>query len=179
VPINISKIRLWKAEWHIVEDSNHAWDSRTPRFDERKSAILTYVSRSSSEFVKGSADMKRQIGHNIFFTHWSLLIIISSWHLLLHVYPTRGMRKTRDKISCRSHTQPTHVKSCTNFWRWNLNSKAIAVTDPGGVLGCKTSRIPHFLDNRLIDGGEVVIMTRRPRFIHRKIFWYSFLLEDE
>jgi hypothetical protein len=28
-------------------------------------------------------------------------------------------------------------------------------------LGCETSRIPHFLDNRLTDGGEVVSPTRR------------------
>jgi hypothetical protein len=33
-----------------------------------------------------------------------------------------------------------------------------------GSLGCEPSRIPHFLDNRLTDGGEVVILTRRPRF---------------
>jgi hypothetical protein len=33
--------------------------------------------------------------------------------------------------------------------------KATPVTDRGGPLGCETSRLPHFLDNRLTDGGEV------------------------
>jgi hypothetical protein len=37
------------------------------------------------------------------------------------------------------------------------------------VIGCETSRIPHFLDNRLTDGGEVVSLTRRPHVIPRKI----------
>jgi hypothetical protein len=31
------------------------------------------------------------------------------------------------------------------------------------------SRFPHFLDNRLKDGGEVVSLTRRPSFASRKI----------
>jgi hypothetical protein len=36
------------------------------------------------------------------------------------------------------------------------NGKAIPVTGRGGPYGCETSRIPHFLDNRLTDGAEVV-----------------------
>jgi hypothetical protein len=38
---------------------------------------------------------------------------------------------------------------------------------------------PHFLDNRLTDGDEVVGLTRRPSFIPQEDFWYSFLLEAE
>jgi hypothetical protein len=38
---------------------------------------------------------------------------------------------------------------------------------------------PHFLDNRLTDGGEVVSLTRRPPFTLLEDFWYSFLLEAE
>jgi hypothetical protein len=41
------------------------------------------------------------------------------------------------------------------------------------------SRNPHYLNNRLIDGGYVVSLTRRPHFTPRNIFWYSFLLEAE
>jgi hypothetical protein len=33
---------------------------------------------------------------------------------------------------------------------------------------CETSRIPHFLDNRFTEGGEVVILTLRPAFTPRK-----------
>jgi hypothetical protein len=47
--------------------------------------------------------------------------------------------------------------------------KATPVTDRGGPWGCETSRLPHFLDNRLTDGGEVVSLTRRQPFTLRKI----------
>jgi hypothetical protein len=36
------------------------------------------------------------------------------------------------------------------------NSKAIPVTGRGGPEVCEMSRLPHCLDNRLIDGGEFV-----------------------
>jgi hypothetical protein len=47
--------------------------------------------------------------------------------------------------------------------------KAIPVTERGGPYGCETSRIPHFLDIRLTDGGEVVSFTRRLPFTPTKI----------
>jgi hypothetical protein len=37
--------------------------------------------------------------------------------------------------------------------------KAITETGCGGPLGCETLRVPHFLDNRLTDGGEAVSLT--------------------
>jgi hypothetical protein len=57
--------------------------------------------------------------------------------------------------------------------------KDIPVTDRGGPLGCETWRFPHFLDNRLTDGGKVVSPTRRPPFTPQEDSWYSFLLEAE
>jgi hypothetical protein len=42
-----------------------------------------------------------------------------------------------------------------------IKGKAISVTDHGGSYGCETPRLPHFLDNRLTDGGKVVSFTRR------------------
>jgi hypothetical protein len=48
------------------------------------------------------------------------------------------------------------VNACTK-----INGKAIPVTGRGGPLGCETSRLPHFLDNRPTDGGEVISLTRR------------------
>jgi hypothetical protein len=50
-----------------------------------------------------------------------------------------------------------------------LKVKAISVTGCGGPLGCGTSRLPHFLYDRFTDGGEIVSLTRRPPFSHRKI----------
>jgi hypothetical protein len=59
-------------------------------------------------------------------------------------------------------------------------SKAIPVTGRGGPEGCDTSRLPHLLDNRLTDGGEVVSLTRRPAALYpQEDSWYSFLLEAE
>jgi hypothetical protein len=48
-------------------------------------------------------------------------------------------------------------------------SEVLPVTDLGGPFGCETSRLPHFLDNRLRDGSEDISLTCRPPFIHRKI----------
>jgi hypothetical protein len=44
--------------------------------------------------------------------------------------------------------------------------KAIPVKGREGPWGCETSRLPHFLDNRLRDGGEVFSSRRRPPFTH-------------
>jgi hypothetical protein len=43
----------------------------------------------------------------------------------------------------------------------------------------ETSRILHFLDNWLKDGGEVVSLTLRPLFTPQEDSSYSFLLEAE
>jgi hypothetical protein len=40
--------------------------------------------------------------------------------------------------------------------------KAIPLRGRGIPCGCETSRLPHFLDNRLTDGGEVFRLTLLP-----------------
>jgi hypothetical protein len=60
-----------------------------------------------------------------------------------------------------------------------VKRKAVPVTGRGGPQSCEASRIPHFLDNRLTDDGEVVSLTRRPPFTPQEDSWYSFLLEAE
>jgi hypothetical protein len=47
--------------------------------------------------------------------------------------------------------------------------EAIPVTGQGGPQGCETSRLAHFLDSWLTDGGEVGSFTCQPPFIPRKI----------
>jgi hypothetical protein len=65
---------------------------------------------------------------------------------------------------------PSHVHDST-FPQPAVKKKgeAIPVTGHGDRQGCETSRLPHFLDSRLVDGGEVVSLTRRPPFTPRKI----------
>jgi hypothetical protein len=71
------------------------------------------------------------------------------------------------------HVKYSHGRHIWNCWHININllikSKAIPVTGLGGSQGCQTSRFPHFLDNRLTDGGEVVTLTPRQPFTPRKI----------
>jgi hypothetical protein len=59
------------------------------------------------------------------------------------------------------------------------STKAIPVTGREGPYGYETSKLPHFLDNRLIDGGKVVSLTRRPHLYPQEYSWYSFLSEPE
>jgi hypothetical protein len=57
-------------------------------------------------------------------------------------------------------------------------SKAIPVTDREGPQGCETSRLPHFVDRRLTDGGEVSLYASAALY-PQEYSWYSFLLEAE
>jgi hypothetical protein len=41
-----------------------------------------------------------------------------------------------------------------------VKSKAIPVTGCGGLYGYETLRLPHFLDNWLMDGDEVYSLAR-------------------
>jgi hypothetical protein len=60
-----------------------------------------------------------------------------------------------------------------------VKGKAVPVTGREGPQGCQTSRLPHFLHNRLTDVGEVASLTRRPLFTPPPDSWYPFLLEAE
>jgi hypothetical protein len=59
--------------------------------------------------------------------------------------------------------------------------KTISVTGRAGPYGCGTLRLPHFLNNRLTHGGEVVSLMRRAPFTPPppEDSWYSFVLEAE
>jgi hypothetical protein len=59
-------------------------------------------------------------------------------------------------------------------------SEAIPVTGHGGPYSCEKSRLPHFLDNQLIDGGQVVSLTHQQAALYpQDDTWYSFLSEAE
>jgi hypothetical protein len=49
----------------------------------------------------------------------------------------------------------------------NIEGISIPESGRGGPWGCETSRLPHFLDNRLTDGGEVVSLTRWRAALYR------------
>jgi hypothetical protein len=53
--------------------------------------------------------------------------------------------------------------------------KPIPVPGRGGPYGCERSRLPHFLDNQLREGGEAVSLTRRPAALYtQEDSWYLF-----
>jgi hypothetical protein len=47
--------------------------------------------------------------------------------------------------------------------------KAISVRGCRRPQSCEPLRLPHFIDDRLTDGGKVVSLTSRPLFTTRKI----------
>jgi hypothetical protein len=49
-----------------------------------------------------------------------------------------------------------------------MRGKTLPVTGRGGQYGCETSKLPHFLDNQLTDGGEIVSLKHRPFFTPKK-----------
>jgi hypothetical protein len=64
----------------------------------------------------------------------------------------------------------------------HIRSEAIPVAGHRGLQGCEIFRIPHCLDNRLTDDGEVIGLTRRPCSSPLRLFFrfcHSFLLEAE
>jgi hypothetical protein len=58
--------------------------------------------------------------------------------------------------------------------REKKKGKAVPVTGHGGPQGCETLRLPHFLGNRLTDGGEVASLMCRLPFTSRKILGTHF-----
>jgi hypothetical protein len=52
------------------------------------------------------------------------------------------------------------IKTIQSGTKLSEKGKSIPVRGRGGPYDCETSRLPHFLDNRLTVGGEVVSLTR-------------------
>jgi hypothetical protein len=60
-----------------------------------------------------------------------------------------------------------------------IKGKSIPVAGHGGPYSHETSRLPHFLDNRLTVGGVFVSLKCQPSFTPQENSLYSFLLEYE
>jgi hypothetical protein len=69
----------------------------------------------------------------------------------------------------------TAASSCSHF---PIKVKKIII-GRGYPQDCQSSRIPNFLEIWLKDGGEVLSLTRRPRFNSQEDSWYPFLLVAE
>jgi hypothetical protein len=89
---------------------------------------------------------------------------------LLH--PSSGKRYVSTHSQNYTVSKPMWTFSM-RAWRLIL----VAVVAKSEAFTVTESKIPRFLEIRLIDVGEVVSLTRRPRFTPYEDSWYSFLLE--
>jgi hypothetical protein len=84
-------------------------------------------------------------------------------------------------IHCHFFNMHLFVYWCVHYE--HVKGKAIPVTGRGGLKGCEMSRIQQYIYiciyNRLKDGGEVVSLTRQPRFVPQEDSPHSFLSEAE
>jgi hypothetical protein len=66
------------------------------------------------------------------------------------------------------------------YWEvFQIKEKAIPVRGYVGPQNSELSRLPHFLDNHLADGSEVVSLNHWLPFTPQDDSWYSSLLEGE
>jgi hypothetical protein len=95
-----------------------------------------------------------------------------------YVYATKHNRlmlfRETVAVFCEIHTEHTNTLCEYNVEFCDVKAggkkgKTVPVSGRGVPEGCEMSRLPHFLDNPLTDGGEVVRLTHRPPFTHRKI----------
>jgi hypothetical protein len=120
-------------------------------------------------------------------SHWTFreaFLIIGIEEFMHHGSPVNMITpapKLGDlQIEPSSKYAPLSRKHVWRFWLNLSNSweeskgKIIPATGLGGRQGFETSRLPHFLDNRLRDSGEVVSLTCRPLSNPRKILGTHF-----
>jgi hypothetical protein len=121
-----------------------------------------------SQFNKHSRNEER------FRQMWHLLIKRIR-HIMNNLFTQRVTYRiiTTDAINVGNF--PNCNNLCTEVKRWRYPCKR-----PWRHIGLwDVDRLQHFLDNRLIDDGETVSLTRRPLFTRQEVSWYSFLLEAE
>jgi hypothetical protein len=91
-------------------------------------------------------------------------------------------RREKSRPYRDSNSDPSVVQLVTSSytdWAIPAQGKAFLVTGRGYSYGSETSRLAHYLDNRLRDGVDFVSLTRRPPSPPQEDSWYSFLLEAD
>jgi hypothetical protein len=79
----------------------------------------------------------------------------------------RLLRSVRRYVAYSVHAVHDTVRQISSLFQYK--GKGIPITGRGDPWGCDTPRLPHFLDSRLTNDGEVVSLTHRPPFTFRKI----------
>jgi hypothetical protein len=81
------------------------------------------------------------------------------------------MKESESLRNVKIYQTPLHEITEEKIFKFHhfKKGKAIPVTRREDPYGCETSRLPHFLDNLITNGSEVVSFTRRPPFTPRKI----------
>jgi hypothetical protein len=97
------------------------------------------------------------------FFHIGLIVL----HYLLTTCSIRST--TRESTTSWIYMHFMCTKDIATFLYMISQNQAIPVTGREGPYGCEMSRVPHFLDNWLTDGGEVVSPMHQPPFTPRKI----------
>jgi hypothetical protein len=102
---------------------------------------------------------------SIFVSHHSSAFLRVHIIKTKFVYRLKGVSQQEDKVWI--------IKENLNYLQ---HGKAIPVTSHRGPQGCETSRLQHFLDNRLTYGGNIVslmcLLPFTPRKIHGTHFCY-------
>jgi hypothetical protein len=97
-----------------------------------------------------------------FHHHWTFVTKVHSHFLLGLIGQSRPFAFSMSSVILSSLGKVLFSLRCTVIC---IKGKDIPVTDRGGPWGCETSRLPHFLDNRLTEGGEVSLTRWSPRKI--------------
>jgi hypothetical protein len=85
------------------------------------------------------------------------------WSSSRYEAPFRWAPKDKMAVfSNTAHMALIKLYSLMEIIKGKVKGKAILVTGCGSLYTCKTSRLPHFLDNQLTDGSEVASLMRRP-----------------
>jgi hypothetical protein len=82
-------------------------------------------------------------------------------------YPSNGDEQSQQCMNC--------CERCLHFGSPQDINRNIREDEAGrgGLFACERFRIPHCLDNHLIDGGKVVSPTHRPHFTPQKHYFFN------